>query len=416
MTTQNPDQKPALETRLDELNQFKIDLGLERIATVLSRLELDGLGRQIITVGGTNGKGSTVAALCALLSEQNKSVGAFTSPHIFAFNERINIKGQAANDEDILQAFTVIDEAKQDIHLSYFEYAFLAAMWLFKSHDVDVIILEVGLGGRLDATNSIDADAAIITTVDLDHTEWLGNDIESIAYEKAGIMRPKQPVVYGDIDTPDAIINHASRCQAKLSQYSLDYQLEFDDQFFSYKNKENSFKNLLRPQLKGDWQLKNFCSALTVLLELEYMFDQTKLQRSLASWHINGRLQTMQEHPWVLADVAHNKQAVLQLVSWLKDNPIAGQTRAVFSVLADKQFESWIGLLDEVIDHWFVFQLEGVRAMKLADLKMKLADHVSLFSQFNAAKIAYEAALSVSKPEDRIIVFGSFHVLDAVFK
>jgi len=417
MTTQQA-KLPAsqLENKLNELNQYKIDLGLDRLHQVLQRLKLSEPQQQIITVGGTNGKGSTVAALSSLLTTQGKSYGAFTSPHIFKFNERINIDGRLATDDEILEAFEMIDAAKAAINLSYFEYAFLAAVIIFKQQGVDVMLLEVGLGGRLDATNALDADACVITTVDIDHTEWLGDSIDKIAQEKAGIMRANMPVVYGDTDMPSAIDDQANKLNAKLIQLDKDFQFQLNDQSFSYQLEKHSYIDLNRPQLKGDWQIKNFSSALTALLSLGYCFNTEQVQQAINGWQIQGRLQTIQDKPLVLADVAHNRQSVKQLVQYLKDNPIKGQTRAVFSVLADKDLDSWIGDLDEVIDHWFTFELTNSRAMDVLSLKTILANHVTLSSQFESAKYAYEMTLRCSEPEDRVIVFGSFHVLEEVFK
>ncbi len=416
MTTPNHKHKKLLIKRLDELNQYKIDLGLDRLKKVLQQLKLEDIKQQIMVVGGTNGKGSTVAALASMLETKSKSFGVFTSPHLFKFNERIKINGNEASDDQIIAAFDAIDEAKQGINLSYFEYAFLAALLIFIDHGVDVIVLEVGLGGRLDATNALDADVAVITTVDIDHTEWLGDDIESVAQEKAGIMRAQQPVIYGDDKTPDAVINHAQSVGARLIQFKHQYRISFDHMHFTYRYQSHEFESLNRPTLKGDWQLKNFSSALTAMIELGYTFNQAEVQHSIDHWQIKGRLQTIQTEPWVLADVAHNKQAVTQLVNWLNANPVEGKTRAVFSVLDDKQLDTWLGLLNDVVDHWFVFQLHNKRAMDINQLKLTLSDHVSLFSAFETASKAYRGALTCSQPQDRIIVFGSFHVLEEVFK
>lgn len=415
MTTLKNDSSQKLINKLNELNQYKIDLGLDRLLTALQRLELNQYKPTYITVGGTNGKGSTVAAICSLLSTQNVTYGAFTSPHIFKFNERININGRSAKDDEILAAFTRIDKARGDIELSYFEYAFLAALLIFQQHELDVVVLEVGLGGRLDAANVIDADAAIITTVDVDHTEWLGDDIETIAKEKAGIMRANQPVIYGDEATPNAIKIHAEKLGANLVEYGTVYQTDKTDDSFSYQFNQHQFANLPLPSIPGDWQVKNFASALSALLSLGFEYSEKQIQNSLTQWTIPARLQTIQSQPLVLADVAHNKQAVENLAQWLKAHPVNGHTRAVFSVLADKQPGDWLGLMDECVDHWFIFELDSQRAMKLNDLKLTLADNVSLISQFNSAKQAYEMALLNSKPNDRVIVFGSFHVLEGVF-
>ncbi len=407
--------KSKLENKLDELNQYKIDLGLGRLNEVIDRLSIRKKLPQIITIGGTNGKGSTVAAVCSLLETHKKSYGAFTSPHIFNFNERINIKGALASDHEILAAFEDIERAKGEIDLSYFEYAFLAAVLIFLEHQVEVMILEVGLGGRLDATNALDADGCVITTVDLDHTEWLGDTIEEIAHEKAGIMRTGVPVVFGDGKAPQAIMRQAEKTGAKLLRLNHEYQVSTHQDGFDYVCSMHEFKCLNFPRLAGHYQVKNFCSALSVLLSLGYQFTADELNRALRKWDINGRLQTVRDEPQVIADVAHNRQAAKQLARFLHDNPIAGKTRAVFSVLADKNLESWLVDLTDFFDHWFIFELKNQRAMKINDLKIVMADEVSLLSEFSAAKDAYLAALSVSNSEDRIIVFGSFHVLEEAF-
>ena len=409
-------KKRILEQRLNELNQFKIDLGLDRLNQVLDRLNLAEISQQVIVVGGTNGKGSTVAALCSLLKIKSKSFGAFTSPHIFNFNERININGHEASDDEILRSFDAIDAVSEDIKLSYFEYAFLSAMLIFIKHKVEVVVLEVGLGGRLDATNSIDADAAIITTVDIDHIEWLGSDVESIATEKAGIMRKMKPVVYGDLNVPQAIKEQAESLGAQLIQLGQNYHIGIGENDFCYKGKSHQFEQLNKPVIQGDWQIKNFSAAFTALLEMGYTFSKEEVQQSLSEVQIKGRLQIMQQRPQVLADVAHNKQATQNLAQWLNTNPIEGQTYAVFSVLSDKQPETWLGALNEEISHWFIFALSVERAMEINSLKAVMADHVSLFSQFESAHTAYQMALLSANPEDRIVVFGSFHVLEEIFK
>ena len=416
MTTPKTDRHQLLSEKLDSLNQFKIDLGLGRLQQVLEVMGLTNPEATIFTVGGTNGKGSTVHALAALLSAAGKSYGAFTSPHIHRFNERINVNGRLAEDKEILAAFAAIDEARGEVQLSYFEYAFLAALKIFVDEGVDCPILEVGLGGRLDATNALDADVAIITTVDIDHTEWLGEDIESIATEKAGIMRAHRPVIYGDESPPKSITTAASKLEAPLLCFQQDYQLQVHADGFDYHHGQASFTSLPHPKLAGDWQYRNFAAALTAVLKLEYPVDADLVALALKHWYVDGRLQTIQQHPLVLADVAHNQQAASQLAQWLKDNPVAGQTRAVFSVLKDKHLTRWLPDFAGLIDHWMVFQLAGERAMALDEMKITLADHVKLFSQFDDGPTAYQVALSVSEEQDRIVVFGSFHVLDEVFK
>ncbi|MFC3193877.1 bifunctional folylpolyglutamate synthase/dihydrofolate synthase [Marinicella sediminis] len=404
-----------LEARLQSLNQEKIDLGLDRLNEVLERLALS-LPETIITVGGTNGKGSVVAALSALVSSTGTSFGAFTSPHIHRFNERISVNGQSATDEDILSAFDRIDQVRHDIHLSYFEYALLAALLVFVRHGLEVIILEVGLGGRLDATNVLDADAAIITTVDLDHMDWLGDDIEQIAAEKAGIIRPDQQVVYGGQDVPHNILAKVAETGAHFFSPGRGFDIQSDPSGFSYLSEQHNFHNLPRPALSGDWQIDNFAAALTALLSLGWLFSAEQLNQALKRMSVPGRLQTIQQAPLVLADVAHNRQSATKLAEWLNNNPVAGHTRAVFSVLHDKQMAQWIEAFAEVVDHWFIFELSTPRALSLTELKDQLTTQVTLISQWKSGPEAYQRAVEVSQPDDRVVVFGSFHVLDEVFR
>jgi len=400
---------------LDSLNQHKIDLGLTRITRVLSRVPFTNIKQPIITVGGTNGKGSTVTATSILLRQKNLRVGSFTSPHIFRYNERIQINGQAATDAEIVLAFEAIDQARGDIELSYFEYALLAAVLIFSQHQVDYMVLEVGLGGRLDAVNALPSVAAIITSVDLDHCHWLGEDIETIAAEKAAIMRPGCPVVYGDANCPQAITQRAVQEQADLMQWQHQYKTNIHNDCFDYCFKEYQFTGLNKPALPGDFQVQNFSAALTTLLSLGIEFSRHEVDSALKMMRLPGRIQVIQDNPQVIVDVAHNRQSVKALAAWLKANPTSGQTRAVFSVLKDKQVEKWLHSIAPEIDHWFIFQMDLERAIELDSLKMKIADENGLLSTFYSATDAYEKALNSSAQNDRIIVFGSFHVLDEVF-
>lgn len=400
---------------LDSLNQHKIDLGLTRITRVLSGAPFADIKTPIITVGGTNGKGSTVTATTALLRQKNFRVGSFTSPHIFRYNERIQINGQAATDSEIVLAFEAINEARGDIELSYFEYSLLAALLIFHQHQVDYMVLEVGLGGRLDAVNALSSIAAIITSVDLDHCHWLGEDIETIAAEKAAIMRFGCPVIYGDTNCPQAIVQRAEKEQAKLLQWQQQYQTTIHNDSFDYHFREFQFSGLNKPVLPGNFQIQNFSAALTALLSLAIEFSQHEVNSALKLMQLPGRIQVIQSNPQVIVDVAHNRQSVKALAAWLHDNPIAGRTRAVFSVLKDKQAESWLQHIAPEIDHWFIFQLELERATDINTLKMQIADHNGLLSAFFSGTDAYVKAINVSNPNDRLIVFGSFHVLDEVF-
>jgi len=404
----------ALQRRLEALNQHKIDLGLSRLKQVMKNLELPVLPT-IITVAGTNGKGSTVAALSHLLTAMGHTWGAFTSPHIHRFNERINIAGQLATDDEIMAAFDVIETASGDIQLSYFESNFLAAVLIFLQHDVEYLLLEVGLGGRLDATNAVDADACIITTIDLDHTEWLGDDLEQIGAEKAGVMRAGCPAVLAAADMPQSIHRLAAEQSVPLLQQQTDYHVFIGANRFDYRFGRHVFKDLPHPNLPGRWQIHNFSAALTALLALNLAVNESQVTQALNAVSLPGRLQTISEQPLILADVSHNRESATALAQWLHDHPIPGQTRAVFSVLADKLAEQWLPELTQVIDHWMVFELTGPRATSLNDLKIMLAQSQHLIAAFDSAQTALQVAKGLSKAGDRIVVFGSFHVLDEVF-
>ncbi len=405
----------TLNQWLDSLNQYKIDLGLSRITQVLSRAPFSDIKQPIITVAGTNGKGSTVTATTTLLRQKNLRVGSFTSPHIFRYNERIQINGQPATDSEIVLAFEAINQARGDIELSYFEYALLAALLIFHQHKVDYMVLEVGLGGRLDAVNALSSVVAIITSVDLDHCHWLGEDIETIAAEKAAIMRSGCPIIYGDANCPQAIVHRAEEHQAELLQWQKHYQTSIINDSFSYHFREVQFTGLPKPAIPGDFQVLNFSAALTALLSLGLEFSQHEVNSALNLIQLPGRIQKIQDNPQVIVDVAHNRQSVKALAVWLHDNPINGRTRAVFSVLEDKQAESWLQHITSEIDHWFIFQLGLERATELNTLKMHIANHNGLISAFSSGKDAYEKAINASDSNDRLIVFGSFHVLDEVF-
>ncbi len=406
--------KLTLDAWLDSLNQDKIDLGLARVQQVHQNLNLKNT--TTITVAGTNGKGSTVAILTALLKSLGKKVGAFTSPHIFKFNERVAIDGQAVSDEALLAAFERIEAARGDTPLSYFEWAFLVACCVFDSEQVDVQVMEVGLGGRLDAVNVLDADAAIITGIDIDHVEWLGDDKETIGKEKAGILRPNQVAAFGSNDCPESITKHAKDLNCKLQRLNQDYQFQIHDAGFDYMSESMCFEGLNRPNLQGDWQIQNAAAAINVLLRMGHDLDKTHINQALQNIQLSGRLQTISEQPKIIADVAHNAQSAGALAEWLKQNPIKGQTRAVFSVLNDKQVETWLPYLEGFIDHWLVFELQGPRAMPINELKFTMADHVQLMSFFNTAAECFELGKKMTQTDDRLLVFGSFHVLDEVLQ
>ncbi|MFK8011754.1 MAG: bifunctional tetrahydrofolate synthase/dihydrofolate synthase [Marinicellaceae bacterium] len=381
--------------KLETSHNKKIDLGLTRVKTVYDNLKLEKVAPTIITVAGTNGKGSTVAILTSIIKQSGIKVGAFTSPHLVRFNERICIDNQEVSDKDIVAAFELIENHLNGVTLSYFEYATLAALIIFKQNKIDVAVLEVGLGGRLDSVNVVDADCAIITTVDIDHTEWLGNDIESIALEKAGIMRENKPVIYGDTDCPLTIIQHADDTGAQL--ILPDYP-------------QQSFVT----NLKGTYQQKNITTAITALNTLDLLITENNIKQALVNVVLKGRLQVIAKDPVVILDVSHNHQAAIELSQWLDNNRIDGKTIAVFSVLNDKKVSQWLPLFKGNVDVWCVSEVKSHRTMKLNELVRFLADTATLITSYPEIKQAYKGAHLMANKNDRLLVFGSFYTVSEV--
>ncbi len=391
--------KKSLESWLNELevnHSKKIDLGLKRVAAVFQNLNLGKIAPVIISVAGTNGKGSTVAMISAIGQKADYKVGEFTSPHLLKYNERIKINSFAVEDELITAAFELIEQNLNGISLSYFEYSTLAAAIIFKQEGVDIAVLEVGLGGRLDSTNVIDSDCAVITTISIDHTDWLGSTIELIAYEKAGIMRKNKPVIFGDINCPDSITQYAKECGANLILT------------------ENS--KITRPfklNLKGDYQQKNAKTATVALkaLSKNLHISDKDIEKGLLDIKLSGRLELISSNPSIIIDVSHNEQAAGELSQWLETNPIEGKTIAVFAVLSDKNATNWYGYFKDTIDIWCVSKVDNSRALPVKDLITELASSTSLITSFASVENAMTNAKTMALSNDRIIVFGSFYTV-----
>ena len=392
-------KKKSLESWLNKLeinHSKKIDLGLKRVAAVFKSLNLGKIAPVIISIAGTNGKGSTVAMVSAIAQKSGYKVGEFTSPHILRYNERIKINSIAVSDEHITAAFELIEQNLNGISLSYFEYSTLAAAIIFKQEKVDVAVLEVGLGGRLDSTNVIDSDCAIITTIAIDHTNWLGNTIESIAHEKAGIMRKNKPVIYGDKSCPNSIVQHAKKCGANL--------------ILSENVKTNQ---PLKLNIEGEFQQKNAKTAVVALKALsnKLRISDKDIEKGLLDIKLSGRLEVISTNPSIIIDVSHNEQAAQELSHWLKSNPINGKTIAVFAVLSDKNAAGWFKYFKDVIDIWCVSAVDNPRAMPVKDLMTHLANSASLITSFPNVQTAMTKAKVMASPTDRIIVFGSFYTV-----
>lgn len=396
----------CLETR----HHQAVQLGLTRIKQVAERLNLLKWDATVITVAGTNGKGSTIAALEAIYSAAGYQVGSYTSPHLFKFNERIRHNKHPISDEILCNLFSEIENARVTTHLTFFETSTLAALLFFKQLNPDVILLEVGMGGRLDATNIIDADLAIITTIDLDHQAYLGNTHEAIGYEKAGIIRPKKPVIYADDYLPNSIINHASKLNAPMFKYGHDYNYELNQGKFLFSS-NSCFIDIPRPRIHP--KMAAAAIMATSCLQNKLPMSSDKPLASLASITLAGRLQVIDEPIKQIFDVAHNPQAVLMLaksVHKLKHKTC--KVHAVFSALKDKALKELITIMHPYVDNWYPCVLSCERATDQPQLLQAFTEAVGYkpFCYANASQ-AYQAAMQKAKAGDIILVYGSFYLV-----
>lgn len=397
-----------------------IAMGLDRVREVARRLEIGRPGEQVVVVGGTNGKGSTVAFIEAIARAAGLRVGAFTSPHLLRYNERIRLDGVDASDETIVAAFERIEAARnrageEPVPLTYFEFGTLAALLILEASQPDIAILEVGLGGRLDAVNIIDADVAVITTVDLDHQEYLGPDRETIGADKAGILRAGKPCVLGEKDPPSSVLRRAYEIGASAIRGHSDYLIDKLDEGWRWR--EPGFEiELPMPALAAPAQLDNAAAAIAVLRALPFEIGEMAFCEGIARARVPGRLQRVAESPEIVLDVGHNPQAVRQIEAWLREHP--KPTIAVFSALADKEIGELSRLLAPSILFWHVGGIHdaGPRGLSGAEVAKRL-DTVPM-EQVQAHETvgqAVAAAQAMADPDERVLIFGSFHtVADAM--
>jgi dihydrofolate synthase/folylpolyglutamate synthase len=398
-----------------------IDLGLERVREVWRRMGAPRIARTVIAVGGTNGKGSTVAFLEASLRAGDMRVGAYTSPHILRYNERIRIDGAEADDDALVAAFERIEAARGDTPLTYFESGTLAAFDLFACADLDVAVLEVGLGGRLDAVNIMDADASIVTTVDLDHMEWLGEDRESIGREKAGIFRCGRPAILGEGDPPHSLASEAQRIGARALRAGHEFTMRAGGDHWTWCSGETAL-NLPMPELAAPSQLANAAAAVAALHALRdrVPWNPRAIARGVREARVAGRLQRIAESPQVVVDVAHNPQAARELARWLDANPLAGENVAVFGALGDKDIEGIVCALQGRFAHWYLAGLENdsPRGSPVGELARRVREALpeTSFSEHAGVDAALQAARMRATPRDRILVFGSFFMVAAAMR
>ncbi|MBX3690120.1 bifunctional tetrahydrofolate synthase/dihydrofolate synthase [Dokdonella sp.] len=392
-----------------------IALGLDRVREVWRRLGAPPPAPLVVAVGGTNGKGSTVAFLEAIYTAAGKRVGAYTSPHLLRYNERARIAGVDVEDAAWVSAFERIEHARQNIALTYFEFGTLAALWLFAQAQLDVAVLEVGLGGRLDAVNLVDADAAVVTTVDLDHQEWLGNDRDSIGHEKAGIFRRGRPAVVGSPDAPAGLLDALAGIGARGLIAGRDYHWQPEDDRWRW-HCDSAQLDLPLPELPAPVQLANAAAAIAVVHALRRRggWNEAAIAQGVCHAHAAARLQRVAYEPEVFVDVAHNPQAARALAQWLSATPIRGRNLAVFGALGDKDVGGIAAALEQHIERWFLAALDAdsPRGLSLVALQARLPAGMALSGSINVAA-ALDAAIAVAQPGDRIIAFGSFFVAAA---
>ena len=401
----------------ETLNPRRIELGLERVRSVAEALKLEAPAPAVITVAGTNGKGSSVALLEAILAAAGYRVGAYTSPHLLRYNERVRLAGAEAGDEQLCTAFAAVEAARGDTALTYFEFGTLAALWLFQQAKPDVALLEVGLGGRLDAVNIVGPQLALITSIGLDHTDWLGPDRESIGREKAGILRAWTPAVCADPEPPASVHEAAAELGLRLMQLGRDFGLRVHAAHWDWQGWDGDIRGLPLPRLAGHHQLRN---AAGVIAGLQLLADALPLPRKaiehgLRSYHLPGRFEIGEnEGVEVVFDVAHNVESAAALADNLRAHPAAGRSFAVCGALRDKPLAAMLAQLAPLVDGWYLGGLadvpRGLTAQELPVAAATLAQagvHPTVAEAFHAARAAARAG-------DRIVVWGSFHTVEVV--
>lgn len=430
-------------TLQESVHPKTIDMGLTRVTAVARVLGVDKPRYPVITVGGTNGKGSTVVHLDTLLRTAGVTTGMFTSPHFIRYNERIQVGGVEVTDEELVAAFERIEQARGSITLTFFEFNVLAALVIFADRAIDVAILEVGLGGRLDAANLVDADVAIVCSIGLDHRDYLGDTLELIGAEKAGIFRPGRPAVLGTDDMPASVFSAITSLQARPVVAGKDFTWRVEEAAqarvpaggvpWSYSGLRLSLRNLPPSALAGSIQYRNAATALAALEALEAMLptiaatpgrqvsaalrgplalSEHTVSVALRNVSLPGRFQTVHlaSVEWIL-DIAHNEPAAAIFAGHVRERPAAGRTYAVVGILGDKDAGAIARLVGPVVDHWILCAIPGPRGTSAEDLAKRMSLPDSRTTLAASVEAGCEVARATAKPGDRVLVFGSFHTV-----
>jgi dihydrofolate synthase/folylpolyglutamate synthase len=419
-----------MKRRFDTVNEWldwqqtvhplNIDFKLERILSVYEQLNITSIAKKIITVAGTNGKGSTVSFLESILKKNNYNVGTFTSPHILRYNERIKINQKEIDDESLLDVFEFIDKKRGSTTLTYFEFATLAAFYLFSKSNLDVAVLEVGLGGRLDATNIIDSDVSIITSIGIDHTEFLGSTIDSIALEKAGVMRPFKKSIFAQDKPPAVLFQYAKNKSVNLLTHNNDYLVTRKDKSWDINYKNIKIDNIPNLKMIGDYQYNYAAASVIALSEVlpDCISNSDYIRDALCDTQISGRFQYLQKSPDIILDVAHNEDAAKSLSRNIK-NIGYKKIIAVLGILADKDVYSIVEPFCSLISHWYIGTIDSQRGMNADEIKYRIN---SLFKNklsigtYSSVSSAFISALRAQDKDTLLLVYGSFYTVSEVLK
>jgi dihydrofolate synthase/folylpolyglutamate synthase len=405
---------------IQTLHHREIELSLERVRKVYLRLYPAGMSCKIISLSGTNGKGSTAEICASIYRHAGCKVGKFTSPHLVNFNERININGAPVSDDDLVASFIRIETARNDIPITFFEFGTLLAIDLFEHARVDIAIMEVGLGGRLDSVNILDADVAITTSIAIDHTSWLGDTVEQIAYEKSGIARTGKPYVIGMKKVPETLRAHAEKIKADLYVVGSDFDFndaEVDRSWSWHSASGMRYSNLPLPFDQAGVQLCNAAAALSAIEQLQTWLpvNESQIKNGVRSAQLAGRCQIVQQKPLVILDVSHNEASVKRLaefVSGLAPLKASSKCVAVCGMLKDKEISASLSQLSNQVDHWYTATIDNERGAT----SLEVANHLKGITDvdvvcYDSVTLAYSAALSTLTEDDCLVVFGSFHIV-----
>ncbi len=393
---------------LENLHSKTIDMGLDRVSEVGARLDVLKPAPFVFTVAGTNGKGTTCRTLESMLMAAGYKVGVYSSPHLVRYTERVRVQNSEMPESAHTASFAQIEAARGEISLSYFEYGTLSALWLFKQAQLDVVILEVGLGGRLDATNMVDADVAVVTSIALDHTDWLGPDRESIGREKAGVFRANKPAVVGEPDMPHTIADVAKEKGAQLMRRGVDWQYDVKGDSWRFRDAQGELDNLPLPQVPQP----NAATALAAIRASGLAVSEQAIRDGIQNALLPGRFQIVSESPRLILDVAHNPHAAAYLAERLTSLPKTGRVLAVIGMLHDKDIAGTLACMETVVDCWYCAPLEGPRGASAE----QLMEHLAKGEAYENVALAWRAAMADAKPEDTVLVCGSFHTVAHVME